>query len=167
MKKDYYKLPEEECVRMTRPEMISMNWLYAAENSCAYGRDDLARRIEMIPHGKRRFNMMLGQLRAIVNDITGTMPEPQKQKVRNTMKDMELRLVPKMTKRDVAVVLSKEEAMTLFDYAKSAKCTTCIKDSEECLKCDLYKIMMANVPLEDYDKGYLCPYNLAEWEDKE
>ena len=165
MKEDYYKLPEDECVRMTRPEMISMNWLYAAENSCAYGRDDLAKRIAMIPNGKRRFNLMLGQLRSIVNDITGTMPEEQKKKVRNTMKDMELRLVPKMTRRDVSIVLSKDEAMTLFDYAKLHMCQTCIKDAEEGQKCELFKIMSANIPLDNYDKTYLCPYNLAEWED--
>ena len=159
----WFQLPENECVRLTRMEMTAMNWLYAALSSCLHGQEDLAKRLEIVPDGPQRYAKMVDDLSSIVNDLTGTMPDKQKTKVRNMMHDMELRLVPKMTRRDVAVVLAKEDAMTLLDLAKENKCVMCMLDSEECRKCDLYKIMEAETPLEEY-KGYLCPYNLAEWE---
>ena len=163
MKQTYYSLPEEDRERMTRTEMIAMNWMFSALNSCIHSETDLAKRLECVPHGKKRFRLLVGQISAIMNDLTGTMPEKQKDKVRNMMHDMEIRLVPKMTPRDVSIVLSRKDAMVLFDLAKEAKCTTCMLDSEQCRKCELYKIMTAETPLEKYE-GYLCPYNLAEWE---
>lgn len=164
MKQDYYQLPEEDRERMTRAEMTAMHWIYSAVNSVLHGKEDLAQRLECIPNGKRRYNMMMGHLFSIANDLTGTIPEKQRTKIRNIMNDMEIRLVPKMMARDVSVVMTKEDAMQLLDYAKAAKCAFCTEDNESCRKCPLYRIMEAEVPLEKYD-GFLCPYNLAEWEE--
>ena len=76
MKKTWYQLQEEDCERLNRTEMTALRWSLAAINSCAYAQDDLAKRLECIPDGKVRWRLMLGQLRALCNDLLGIQVFP-------------------------------------------------------------------------------------------
>ena len=163
--KEYFQLPEDQTVRMFRNEFTAMKWLYSALNSMLCGSEDLKERLKMIPDGAERFRKTLDDMTALVNDLTGTMPEKQKQKVRTFMRDNEFRIVPKWTAKDVKVVLEKDDAKMLFDAAMEAKCGPCLMDGEECKKCKLYNMLIAETPLKSYGTGALCPYNLATWED--
>mgnify|MGYP007092202921 CR=1 FL=1 len=42
-------------------------------------------------------------------------------------------------------------------------CVDCMDSDEECLKCRLYQLLTAILPLDDYHNGMLCPYNMGEW----
>lgn len=150
-------------VRLTRAEMTTMFWLYSALNSTLYAKDDLTDRLDMVPRGHERLLEVIDILKELVNDLTLTVPEKQKSKIRNIMTDMEIRMVPKAAPKDVRLVLDKEEARVLVDSAQDL-CKTCVKDGTECLQCELHNVLTAILPLENYGLGALCPYNLAEWE---
>ena len=164
MKKTFYQLPEEDCERLTSTEMRAVRWSIAAVNTVAYAEEDLAKRLECIPNGKVRWRLMLGQLRALCNDILGKMPIKQHKTIMNVMNDMELRMVPRLTKRDDAVVIDADDLGYMVMLAKQEKCTSCIMTDDECRKCELYKILESAVPLDDYGSGALCPYNMVDWE---
>jgi len=164
MKQTFYQLPEEDCERLTAPEMRAVRWCLAALNSCAYAQDDLSRRLECIPNGKRRWRLMLGQLRALCNDLLGTIPRKQCVGINNVMHDMELRLVPKFTKWDNRVILPAPDLAYIITLAKKEKCMTCVLTDAECRKCEFYKILESVAPLDDYGSGGICPYNMVEWE---
>lgn len=163
--KTFFSIDPEQCERLNRTEMNSMNWMLAAVNAVAYAQTDLAERMKMIPDGPKRMNDTLEMLRSVTNDLIGTVPLKQCVRIKNTMHDMELRLVPKMAAKDVRVVLSKDEAKDLVDSAQEL-CKTCTKDGEECKDCQLYKVLTAVLPLDDYGLGLLCPYNMAGWGDE-
>ena len=165
MKTTWYQLPEEDCERLNSTEMRAVRWSLAAENSVSYAQRDLEKRLECIPEGKRRWRLMLGQLRALCNDLIGTIPVKQCKTIRNTMEDMELRMVPKGTKRDNRVVMDAKDLGYLVTLAKQERCTACVLTDAECRDCTLYKILESAVPLDDYGDGGICPYNLLKWED--
>ena len=158
-----YSLPDEQCERLTRSEMQALQMLMAATSISLYAKDDLKRRVDSIPNGKKRMQMSVGGLRSVLDDIIGTITVQQAKHLRNVMTDYELRLVPKLTPITTNIVLSKEEAKFLMDSAR-AKCYGCVEDNNECKKCRLYKLMETLVPLERYE-GLICPYSLAEWEE--
>lgn len=164
MKQTFYQLPEEDCERLNSTEMRAIRWSLAAINSIAYAEEDLAHRLECIPNGRLRWRLMLGQLRALCNDLIGTTPRKQCNTIKNTMKDMELRMVPKFTPRDSRVVMDAPDLGYLVTLAKKEACTACILTDDECRQCELYKILESAVPLEDYGDGSICPYNMLKWE---
>ena len=166
MKMTYYKLPEEQTERVNRTEMMALRWTLAAINSLAYGQDDLDKRLDFIPNGKVRYRLMLGQLRAICNDLLGTIPEKQRNTIKNVMNDMELRMVPKFSPKANRVCMGIEDLSYLVDHAKKDICTACIFDGDECRQCELYQIMSSIAPLEDWGSSSMCPYSREDWWDK-
>lgn len=162
--KEPFALPENDRERLTRTEMHCLQWFVNAVSTFCEAGDDLIPRLEMIPAGRHRMNMLIGAARSILIDMKGTIPEKQWKNIKNTAADMEARLVPKLTPQKVTVTLDKETAMELVDAAQ-IKCTECIMDNDEARECKLCKMLETVVPLESY-KSVLCPYTLAKWEDK-
>lgn len=85
MKETWFQLPEEQCERLRKQEMTTIMWCLSAVNSVAHGRDDLQKRLSMIPNGMKRWNLMLGQLRSLMSDMLGTTPYKQRKTIQNTM----------------------------------------------------------------------------------
>lgn len=166
MKETWYQLPDDKCERMNRTEMNAVKWCLAALNSVAYAKDDLAKRLEMIPNGKRRWGLMLGQLRSLVNDLVGTIPVKQCLTIKNTMNDMELRMVPKMTPIGDRVSMSVKDLAYIVREAKKDVCVGCTYTGDECRKCELYRILESIAPLEDWGSSLMCPYSKEDWWDK-
>lgn len=166
MKSTWYQLPEEQCERLNRKQMGAVLRMYNLLSDEAYFSQDMASRLECIPNGKKRMQLALGQIRSIVNDITGTIPVEQCRRIHGTMKDYESRIVPKFTPSHTSLVLDKESAKQLIDFARS-ECKSCVNDNEECRQCPLYKLLVAIIPCDNYDESgsYLCPYSCSEWAD--
>lgn len=61
--------------------------------------------------------MILGGLRAMADDLIGTVPVNQCRQLRNTMNDFDLRMVPKFMSMNQNVILEKELAKGLIDTA--------------------------------------------------
>ena len=159
-----YRLPDDQCERLNRTEMNAMIMLLAHLSSTVYAETDLAKRLECIPNGKKRFHLLVGQFKAICDDLAGTISPQQCKTLYGTMKDNELRIVPKLMPGSPNLILSKEQAQELMDIARE-KCVMCTEDGESCRQCGLYKIMEALVPMQDYGAGLICPYSTAEWRD--
>ena len=157
-------LPEEDCERLNRGEFEAVRCLLGAVSYTAHAKDDLQKRLECVPNGKARMAMVLGGLRAIADDLIGTMPRGQCRQIRNTMSDMEMRMVPKAAPMSRNVIFDKDVAKELVDAAMS-RCRECAKGPEEGRKCVLYGVLESFMPLETYDNGLLCPYSMLEWED--
>lgn len=155
---------EKDCERMTRREFEAMRCLLGAVSYIAHASDDLQKRLESIPAGRKRLAMAKGAINAVANDIIGTMTVAQCKQMENTMKDMDMRMVPRMTPSNRNVLMTVEHAKTLVDSAK-AKCNLCAASGDEIRACPLYQTLEAITPLEHYGDGLLCPYALAEWEE--
>ena len=108
--KEPYSLPEDQRERVTRTEMHSLQWLLNDISSMSYAQEDLAKRLECVPAGMQRMRLATGQLRSLLRDLFGTIPEKQRRQIQNAAKDMEVRLVPKLTPRKVSLVLEEETA---------------------------------------------------------
>ena len=80
------------------------------------------------------------------------------------MRDMEMRMVPKLTPMSQNVLMEKDNAKALIDSAME-RCRGCVEDERSCLDCGLYKVLESMLPLDSYDNGMLCPYALSEWKD--
>ena len=159
-----YMLPEKDCERLKRTEMIGMRMLLAHLSSATYFQEDLKDRLECIPDGNRRLRLAIGGLRAICDDLIGTITRSQAKQIYGTMKDYDLRLVPKMTPGSVNIILTKEQGKALMDLARE-KCTGCVEDGESCRECRLYQILESTTPMDDYGDGLICPYSLAVWKE--
>ena len=157
-----YQLPDEDCERLKRSEMDAVRMLLAVLSAAAYAKEDLFDRLECVPYGNQRMRLALGGLRAVCDDVVGTISKSQCKQIYGTMKDFEMRLVPKLTPVSVNVILTKEQGMNLVDCAQW-QCHDCVKDGEEARKCKLYQILESTTPLDDYGDGFVCPYALAEW----
>jgi len=158
-----YSLPEEQCERLRRPEMMAFRMLLALLSTSSYAKEDLEQRLECIPNGVKRFRLAHAQLSAICNDLIGTISAAQARQIYGTMKDFEIRLVPKLTPGSTNVIFTKDECKELMDVARE-KCHACAEDGESCRECRLYKLMTAMVPLDDYNT-LICPYSMTDWED--
>lgn len=163
MKKTWYQLPEKDCERLNRTEMVAIRWCLAAINSIAYAQDDLKDRLECIPEGQVRWRLMLGQLRALCNDLIGTVPQKQCVAIKNVMNDMELRMVPKYTPYDSRAVIDVDDLSYLVNHAKKDICTACIKNGDECRECELYKILESVAPQKEWKNSTVCPYLREDW----
>ena len=164
MKKKAFELPDDQCERLKRSEMMAMQLLLADLSNLRYAKDDLAARLESIPSGKARMNMLVGSFDSLVKDLIGTISDKQRHHLQGICRDMELRLVPKFSAGKTSVVLTKDEGKELVNAAQR-KCVDCVKDAEEARSCKLCQLLEAVVPLDKYD-GFLCPYNLATWADE-
>ena len=156
-------MPEEETERLNKAEFEAVRCLLGAVNYVAHAKDDISKRIKMIPHGQQRLNLALGAIRALTDDVIGTIPVGQCRQLKNTMNDMDMRMVPKYTSMNQNVILEKELARGLFDAAME-KCRGCVEDEQSCRKCALYKVLEGTLPLTNYD-GMICPYSISEWID--
>ena len=155
---------DKDCERLTRHEYNAVKALLIVKCFLADARSDLRRRLESIPYGNQRMNMVFGGMNALLDDVLGTATVAQCEQLRNTMLDFEVRLMPVRTPMCRDVLMDLDVAKGLMDVAKE-KCAGCTEDNESCRKCKLYQIMEATTPLEDYNNGLLCPYNLATWEE--
>jgi hypothetical protein len=158
-----YSLPEEQRERLKRSEFEAVRCLMGAVSYAAHAKDDLQDRLQCIPNGKQRMNMAIGSFRSIANDILGTITYGQNRQLLNTMNDMDMRMVPKMTRMTTNVIYELEIAKSLVNIAME-KCTDCVEDSRSCRKCALYQVLESTMPLENYD-SLSCPYSRSEWEE--
>ena len=155
-------MPEEETERMNRGEFEAMRCLLGAVSYLAHASDGLGKRLGMLKDGKRWMAMLLGGLRAISQDLIGTMPRGQCKQIRNTMEDMEMRMVPHHTPMSQNVIFEKDIAKDLIDAAQE-KCKVCAETAESCRTCSVYKILESTVHVDDYESSMLCPYANREW----
>lgn len=163
-KRKSYQLPEEDRERITRYEMHAVRWLIATKITIQHAEENIANRLECIPSGKRRFRLMLGQLRAICDDLLGTIPKEQRKQIDNVMHDMQLNMIPRLAPGSEKVVMeSKDLAFIIYHAQRDEElCQTCVKDGNECRKCKMYQMLVAVAPLPDYGSGMMCPYN-GDW----
>lgn len=159
-----YSLPEKDCERLMRSEMTAVRMLLAALSTAAYAKDDLKARLECVPDGNRRLRLALGLLRAVCDDVVGTISLAQSRQILGTMKDYEMRLVPKLTPMSTNIIMTKEEGKDLLELARE-KCVGCTEDGDSCRECKMYKLLEATTPMDDYGSGLICPYSLAKWEE--
>lgn len=160
-------LDDKDCVRLTRNEVEAVRFLLGAVNYLAKAKDVLQGGpcLKRVPHGDARMRLTLGGLKSIIDDILGTVTIKQCLQLKNTMADMEMRMVPKMTPMTTNVILEQDIMKEMINLARVA-CKDCTRDSNTCLKCALYPNLEATVPLDDYG-GALCPYALIDWAEKE
>ena len=152
----------EDAVRITRTEKMGMIVLAYAATILDELRTEMAKRIAMIPDGQKRMDEISEKTDGILHELRLTVPEEQRMNLQNTAHEYEVRLTPKATPSKTCVVMGKEEFRTLVDAAR-AKCVECTMDDNECEACELYKLLTAVLPLDDYHNGMLCPYNCGEW----
>ena len=164
MEREPFQMPDADKPRLTRTETHCVQWLMNAMSSFRYAADDLKDRLALVPDGAERLRAMNTEASDLLTDIAGTIPDKQRRHLINVAKDMEVRLVPKLTQKTVTVVLSKEEGMELVDAAQ-VRCRECTEFNEDSQKCHLRKLLEVIVPLEDYG-GLICPYSKSEWTDK-
>lgn len=159
-----YMLPEADCERLMRSELTAVRMLLAALSSATYAKEDLDDRLKCVPHGRERFRLALGGLRAVCDDLIGTISRSQCKQIYGTMKDFEMRLLPKLTPGSTNIIMTKEQGKDLLECARW-KCHDCVEDGERCRECQLYKVLEATTPLDDYGDGMICPYALANWKE--
>ena len=148
--------------RLTRVEMGSCKLIISLVNCVVYEKKELERILTSIPDGTERFDRTMNDMMDILQDICNVIPEKQMKALRNSAKDMKVRLVPAMLKENIAMQLDKESYKALIDCARE-RCKFCVLDGKECTKCDLYNVLIAQVPLDDYGDGIVCPYAFEEW----
>jgi hypothetical protein len=161
--KQSFMLPDDQCERLHRNEYTGLKMLLAFVSISAYAREDLQKRLECVPHGKERMNMAVGGLRSVCNDLIGTVSRAQCRQIMGTMRDYDVRLIPKLTPGSTNIIMTREAGKELIDLARE-KCHGCTEDGDSCRKCRLYKILEGTTPLDSYGSGLICPYSLAEWE---
>ena len=159
-----FTLPDNECERLTRPEMNAVKLLLSLTSIVNYAKDDLKRHLDLIPDGNQRFSNATEDINSILQDVLGTVSVKQTKQLLNDAKDLEVRLVPKMTRDQAAVLFYRDEFQSMVDCARE-KCKFYSEDGNTCRNCVLYGILEAKVPLDDYeDDGITCPYAYREWE---
>ena len=153
----------EDAWDLTRKEKACLQFLAHAASALEEAKTDMAARLEKVENGTERMAKVAKDAIRLLTDLRMTVPEKQRTSMINTAKDYEVRLTPKFTPTTHNVVVQKEDFRQLVDAAQ-AKCTDCTLDNEECRKCELYRLLVNVLPLDTYDGVYLCPYNMAEWE---
>ena len=149
---------EEDSERLNRSEYSTLFSMLTAVNFAAKVKKGLSKRLQSVPHGAERLNMALGGLKAVCDDIVGTVPSKQAQQMQNTFSDNVWQLVPKLSPGSHNVVMDADIADELIAAAKE-KCTECVLNDEDCRTCQLYQVLTAIAPLEEYGSGMLCPYS--------
>ena len=161
-----YSLPESERERMHRTELNAMiRLIYMRSNMAGFERE-FGERLDFIPDGRKRVRLVLGQIKSIEEDLKGTITADQNKRLHNTCRDNEMRLVPRQTPDGAVIALDKHDAHLLFDAAMESRCAACPMDCEECRSCELYKMLVAYIPLDSYETT-MCPYAMSykDWRD--
>lgn len=162
-KRQAYSLPDEDCERLKRTELVAVKMLLAHLSTAKYAQEDLAHRLECIPDGKARMRLAVGGLSAVCDDLIGTVSREQAKQLYGTMRDYDLRLVPKATPGTANIILTREQGVDLMNIARD-RCKACVEDGNSCRTCRLYQILEATTPLDDYGGDMICPYSLADWD---
>lgn len=149
--------------RLRHTEWQRMLGLSAFLSELAYFDEEMQGRMSMIEDGPARLKSLIETSTEFMRDLLKTVPDAQKRKLSNTFRDYKITLVPMLSPASSNVLLLKEEAMALVDYAQE-KCKYCLDTSEDSEFCPLRKILETVTPLSKYDT-MLCPYNLAEWKE--
>ena len=150
--------------RLRRPEYEAVRCLLGAISYAAHARDDLKDRVDTVTNGRARMEVLVEGLKSFVDELLAKVPDGQCRQLRNTMKDMEMRMIPRLTPMSQNVLMEKDNAKALIDRAME-RCHGCVEDERSCLDCGLYKVLESMLPLDSYDNGMLCPYALSEWKD--
>ena len=148
---------DEDCERMVRNEFMAMRSLLGAISFLSAAKRELPKRLESIPSGKQRMALAYGAVQALADDLIGTMTVQQAKQLQNTMSDMEIQMVPKRTPNSRNAVVPID-TMTELVWAAREKCHMCTAMDQDIRECNLYKILEAVSPLEDYGDGLVCPY---------
>jgi len=148
---------------ITRQEKMSILFLMNTVSAMMDSREELKDRVSRIEGGQELMNEMVDSSEQLLTEIRKTIPTSQRVILNNISKDMEMRMVPKMTPSKTTVLVQKEDFRQLVDAAQ-VKCRECTDDSVQCRQCGLFKLLQSVVPLEKYDGTFLCPYNMAGWE---
>ena len=156
-------LEEKDCERMTRTEFSAVRGLIGAVHYIDGASKDLEKRLQSIPSGKQRMAMAKGAVNALANDLVGTMTAAQCKQMQNVMSDMKMQIVPKLSPNSTNVILQIGQVKDLVTCAQE-KCRLCIATDEDARRCNLYKVLEAITPLDDYGNGMTCPYYRAEIE---
>ena len=146
--------------RFVYTEWEDIRQLTAYLSILAYIKDDLKERLKEI-NGEEKIDYLLQETKSLLNGLLETMPDSQHRKLKNTIKDCKPVLVPKLSTYSTNVLLTKEEATTLVDFAQE-KCTMCLGEEADIKHCKLYKVLESAVPL-DSTESIACPYSRAEW----
>ena len=157
-----FELPDEDCERLTRSEMACLRSIMVLASDLHHAKDDLKNRLECVPGGVGRLNMILGSVDSLFKDLIGTVSDRQRRQIINQSKDMRLQIVPAMSSAGNKVMIYIDEVKELTDCARE-KCKSCADTGEEARKCRLYKWLETNIPLDDYGDGFLCPYARRDW----
>lgn len=164
MSRQPFAIPSrEDAWDVTRGEKLSILFLMNTVSSMMDSREELRNRVSRIEGGQEMMDTMCTVSEKLLNEIRRTIPEKQRHNINNISKDMEMRMKPKSTPSETAVIMQKEEFRALVDAAQ-VKCRECTDSNVECKKCKLYQLLLVVLPLDRYDFGYLCPYNLTDWE---
>lgn len=158
-----FNLPENECERATRDEMSAIRMILVLASEVNYDKDDLVKRLKIIPDGEARMNQVSIDITELFRDIVGTITHKQRKALQNSASDYDIQLVPKMMPAKTSVAVSKEDLTTLINAARQ-KCMYCSLGGDDVKKCDLYNLLEVLVPLNDYGSSdIICPYTYQEW----
>ena len=164
MSKEQFVTPSRDDAWMvTRREKLSILFLMNTVSATLDSREELKDRISKIDGGPEMMETLCEVAEKLLTEIRRTIPTEQRHNINNVSKDMEMRMVPRATPSKTMVVMQKDEFKALVDAAQ-AKCHDCVDDTEECRKCELYRLLTVILPMDAYDVGNLCPYNMAGWE---
>ena len=108
-------LQEEDCERLNRGEFEAMRCLLGAVSYTAHAKDDLQKRLACIPDGKARMAMVLGGLKAIADDLVGTMPHAAMEKCQGCVED-------EVSCRDCGLYRVLESFLPLDSYENGMLC---------------------------------------------
>lgn len=152
----------EDAVRLNRQEKMGMIVMAYAATIMDDLQQEIRKRLEMIPDGAERMRKLSEETDALLNDLRMTIPVNQRMNLQNTAQDYEIHLLPKASPCETSVVMQKDEFKELVDLAR-VTCRECTHDDKSCEQCRLFQLLTVILPLDDYDNGLLCPYNMGEW----
>lgn len=151
-----------DALRLTRQEKLGMITLAYVATVLEDMQTEMQDRFSMIPGGNERLHNVAEETDKLLNEIRLTIPIEQRLNLQNTANEFEVRITPKATPSKTSVVMQKDEFKEIIDIARS-KCIDCMESNTDCEKCRLFKLLTVILPLEDYNSGMLCPYNMGEW----
>ena len=157
-----YELPDDQCEYLRRSEMQAVQRLMALGSDLQYAKEDLHDRLDSIPSGNARMNMIIGGVNSLMADLIGTVSDKQRRQLRNTARDFQIEIRPRMVGHSNRVPIDRDELRELTDLARE-KCKDCVEDGETARKCRLFKWLVTNIPLDDYGAGLMCPYANIGW----
>lgn len=152
----------DDAVRLKRYEKMSMITLSYAATIYGDLQSELGERLKMIPGGAETLKQISEATDDLLIALRKTIPENQRMNLQHTAQDYEVHLVPKATPSETTVIMTKDEFKDMVDLAR-VKCRECTDDDTQCKTCRLYQLLTSTLPLDDYDNGLLCPYNMGEW----